>query len=57
VLILDGAKDIRPRSAVDSLAEALPNATRVSLPDAAHLPWLDDPEAFRAALMSFLSRS
>jgi proline iminopeptidase len=57
VLILDGAKDIRPRWAVDSLAEALPNATRVSLPDAAHLPWLDDPEAFRTALMSFLSRS
>lgn len=57
VLIVDGAKDIRPRSAVDSLAEALPNVTRVSLAEAAHLPWLDDPEAFRTALMSFLSRS
>lgn len=54
-LIVDGAKDIRPRWAVDSLAEALPSVTRVTLPNAGHLPWLDDPEGFRAALMSFLS--
>jgi proline iminopeptidase len=53
-LIVDGAKDIRPRWAVDSLAEALPSVTRVTLPDAGHLPWLDDPGAFRAAVMSFL---
>lgn len=56
-LIVDGARDIRPRWAVDSLAAALPSVTRVSLPDAGHVPWLDDPAGFRAALVSFLSRS
>jgi proline iminopeptidase len=57
VLIVDGAKDIRPRWAVDSLAGALPKATRVTLPEAGHVPWLDDPEGFRTALLSFLSIS
>ncbi len=57
VLIVDGAKDIRPRSAVDSLAAALPKVTRVTLPEAGHLPWLDDPEGFRSALLPFLARS
>jgi proline iminopeptidase len=56
-LIVDGARDIRPRWAVDSLAEALPSVTRVTLPEAGHLPWLEDPEGFRSALLSFLSRS
>lgn len=56
-LIIDGARDIRPRSAVDPLAEALPSATRVVLPDAGHVPWLEDPAGFRAALLSFLLRS
>jgi proline iminopeptidase len=56
-LIIDGAEDIRPRSAVDSLAAALPDVTRVELPKAGHLPWLEDPAGFRSALLSFLSRS
>jgi proline iminopeptidase len=56
-LIIDGAKDIRPRSAVDSLAAALPSVTRVELPEVGHQPWLEDPEGFRAALLSFLSKS
>ncbi|MFE1311738.1 alpha/beta fold hydrolase [Streptomyces sp. NPDC058755] len=50
VLIIDGARDIRPRTAVDSLAEALPRASRVILPDAGHLPWAEDPKGFREAL-------
>ncbi|MGW2702467.1 alpha/beta fold hydrolase [Streptomyces sp. NPDC001340] len=50
VLIIDGARDIRPRTAVDSLAEALPRARRVILPDAGHLPWAEDPKGFREAL-------
>jgi proline iminopeptidase len=56
-LIIDGAQDSRPRTAVDSLEAALPTVTRVTLPDAGHLPWLEDPAGFRSALMSFLSRS
>jgi proline iminopeptidase len=56
-LIVDGARDIRPRSAVDSLEKALPSVTRVVLPDAGHVPWLDDPDGFRAALLAFFSQS
>lgn len=50
VLIIDGAEDIRPRSAVDSLEEALPRVRRVVLPGTGHLPWMEDPEGFRRAL-------
>jgi proline iminopeptidase len=54
VLILDGARDLRPRSAVDSLARALPRVTRVVLPDAGHIPWLEAPEAVAGQLLDFL---
>ncbi|MFG2267388.1 alpha/beta fold hydrolase [Streptomyces sp. NPDC048720] len=50
VLIVDGAHDIRPRSAVDSLAASLPHVRRVTLPRAGHMPWVDDPEGFRELL-------
>lgn len=49
-LILDGAQDIRPRFAVDSLERALPDVRRVTLPDAGHLPWFEDPQGFRQAV-------
>ncbi|MBE1592608.1 alpha/beta fold hydrolase [Nonomuraea angiospora] len=55
-LIVDGAEDIRPRRAVDSLERALPDASRVILPGAGHLPWVEDPEGFRAAVTAFLAR-
>ncbi|GHH15694.1 alpha/beta fold hydrolase [Streptomyces lanatus] len=54
VLIVDGARDIRPRSAVDSLERALPRADRVILPDAGHLPWVEDPKGFREAVATAL---
>lgn len=54
VLIIDGARDPRPRWAVDSLAQALPAATRVVLPAAGHVPWLDAPDETRTALLDFL---
>jgi len=50
VLIVDGGEDIRPRSAVDSLEEALPRVRRVVLPEVGHLPWVEAPEAFRKGL-------
>jgi proline iminopeptidase len=53
-LIIDGALDPRPRWSVDSLAAALPNAARVSLKSSGHLPWLDEPDRFAAALDEFL---
>lgn len=52
VLIVDGARDIRPRSAVDSLERALPDVRRVILPSAGHIPWTEDPEGFREAVAS-----
>jgi proline iminopeptidase len=53
-LIIDGSQDPRPRWAVDSLAQALPSATRVALPTAGHVPWLDAPDETLAALLDFL---
>ncbi|MGI5458190.1 alpha/beta fold hydrolase [Streptomyces sp. CA-249302] len=50
VVIVDGAHDIRPRSAVDSLERALPRVRRVVLPGAGHLPWAEDPKGFREAV-------
>jgi len=53
-LIIDGACDLRPRSAVDSLHGALPNARRVTIQAAGHIPWMDRPEEFGSALHDFL---
>jgi proline iminopeptidase len=57
VLIIDGARDLRPRSAVDSLERALPRVTRVILPDTGHIPWLEAPEAFTRPLLAFLEQT
>ncbi|GAA2512726.1 proline iminopeptidase-family hydrolase [Streptomyces longisporus] len=54
VLIVDGARDPRPRSAVDSLERALPRVRRVTLPEAGHAPWVEDPKGFREALTAAL---
>ena len=56
-LIVDGALDIRPRWAVDSLQQALPSATRVVLGNAGHVPWLEAPDEFSSALLTFLLSS
>lgn len=54
VLIVDGERDIRPRWAVDSLERALPRVRRVTLPEAGHLPWVEDPKGFREAVAAAL---
>ncbi|MBP2325015.1 proline iminopeptidase [Kibdelosporangium banguiense] len=53
-LIVDGAQDIRPRWAVDSLHRALPSVTRVVLRNAGHVPWLEAPDEFSSAVLRFL---
>lgn len=53
-LVVDGAHDLRPRWAVDSLVQALPSATRVVLRDAGHVPWVEAPDEFASALLAFL---
>ncbi|PPK60987.1 alpha/beta hydrolase [Actinokineospora auranticolor] len=53
-LVIDGADDLRPRWAVDSLARALPVVTRVVLPGVGHVPWFEAPDEFAAAVSDFL---
>ncbi|HEY0637702.1 MAG TPA: alpha/beta hydrolase [Pseudonocardiaceae bacterium] len=55
-LVVDGAADLRPRSAVDSLCAALPSVTRVVVEGAGHLPWVERPDLFRAAVLAHLTR-
>ena len=54
-LIVDGDRDRRPRRAVDSLHRALPEATRVTIAGAGHLPWVEDPHRVTAAVTGFLA--
>ncbi|MDG4824654.1 alpha/beta hydrolase [Asanoa sp. WMMD1127] len=54
-LIVDGDHDLRPRAAVDSLEQALPDVRRVHLADAGHIPWVEDPDGFRRAVAGFLT--
>jgi proline iminopeptidase len=56
-LILEGAEDIRPRWAIDSLEAALPDVTRVTLPDVGHLPWLEAPDDALPVLRGFLDEA
>jgi proline iminopeptidase len=53
-LIIDGALDIRPRTAVDSLHLCLPRVRRTTL-NAGHLPWVEDPDGFRETVAAFLT--
>ncbi|TQM84014.1 hypothetical protein FHX81_6451 [Saccharothrix saharensis] len=55
-LIVDGAADVRPRWAVDSLAEALPDVARVVLPGAGDVPWVGSPGSFGWAVLAHLAR-
>jgi proline iminopeptidase len=54
-LIIDGGQDLRPRWAVDSLEQSLPNVRRVTLTSAGHLPWVEDAGGFRRAVARFLA--
>jgi proline iminopeptidase len=39
------------------LERALPQVTRVILPDAGHIPWLERPEEFARSLLAFLEQA
>ncbi len=55
VLVVAGEDDIPDfRLIAELLADNLPNARQLVLPDCGHLPPLEDPDAFNAALISFL---
>ncbi len=54
VLIVDGAADLRPRWAVDSLERALPRVTRVVWAGTGHIPWLERPGEFGSTVAQWL---
>jgi proline iminopeptidase len=56
VLIIDGEADLRPRWAVDSLEQALPNVARRTLPGVGHVPWLEAPVEFTELVLGFLRK-
>jgi pimeloyl-ACP methyl ester carboxylesterase len=54
-LFLRGAHDgLISADYISQYAALLPNASIVTLPDAAHLPQLEQPEAFASAILGFL---
>jgi proline iminopeptidase len=55
VLILHGAQDPRPVWATDSLVRALPDARRVVIDNAGHLPWTEQPAATAGAILGFIA--
>ncbi|MCP4421899.1 MAG: alpha/beta fold hydrolase, partial [Chloroflexi bacterium] len=55
VLIIHGAEDQRiPVSEAKMMHEAIPNAELVIVPDAGHLPNLEQPDTFNDAVIDFL---
>jgi pimeloyl-ACP methyl ester carboxylesterase len=57
VLVVVGDLDALTGATVaQQLAEILPKAEVATIAGAGHFPWVDEPEAFRAAVEDFLSR-
>jgi pimeloyl-ACP methyl ester carboxylesterase len=57
-LILNGALDsTERREAGKRIAEAIPGAVRLELPNAGHLALLDDPQGYAAAVADFLDKA
>jgi len=56
-LVLNGAGDTPRRCAMgDALSRALPRAERALIPDAGHLPNLDNPVEYNRLVLSFIER-
>lgn len=57
VLIIHGADDqIIPLGEAEEMAAAIPDSKLVVLPDAGHMPNLEQPDAFNDAVIDFLER-
>ncbi|WP_239155651.1 alpha/beta fold hydrolase [Amycolatopsis sp. FDAARGOS 1241] len=54
-LILDGADDIRPAGLSTPWPPLSRPPRRVVLPDVGHVPWLEAPAQFAAAVLDFLT--
>lgn len=55
--IIHGRSDPIPWRVVDDYAAILPGAEVIPLDRCGHFPWLEEPEACRAALFAFLDKS
>lgn len=56
VLVVGGERDaLTGVASVSAVASSFPRASTVVLPRAGHFPWVDEPEAFRAAVSEFLA--
>ena len=57
VLVVGGERDaLTGVASVARVAASFPRSESVVLPRAGHFPWVDEPEAFRAAVSGFLTR-
>jgi pimeloyl-ACP methyl ester carboxylesterase len=56
-LVLAGAKDEPFLGATDYMANKIPGATKVIIPDAGHAANIDQPEAFNRAVLDFLAKA
>ena len=54
VLFLHGACDPRPGHFIATLAAKLSRGTFVLIPESAHYPWIEEPDAVTAALRQFI---
>ncbi len=54
-LVLDGEADLRPRWARARIAELIPNGRHLTIEQAGHEPWVEQPEATARALRQFLA--
>lgn len=57
VLVVHGADDPRPARLAERLASSLPRAELAIIPEAGHLPWVEQPERTREVLRGFLVRA
>jgi proline iminopeptidase len=55
-LVIHGTGDPIPAASTLGYAEALPNARLVTIQDAGHFPWAEEPAAFFSAVNTFLRR-
>ena len=57
VLVVGGEKDaLSPPDALDAMTRLIPRAAHVVIKNAAHLPPLENPAAFTAALRAFIEK-
>lgn len=55
-LVIHGARDPRPARVARHLAQCMPSARYVELPNIGHLPWIERPDLLRSVLRPFLEQ-